>query len=85
MMVHVQFRLDGHRRRVLDALADSTGSSRSELMREAVDLLLSQRGLTGGQPAIGVTGGLTPVVDLDGWHSPTAAGLPVVDDLDDIA
>lgn len=81
-MLHVQFRLDSHRRRVLAALADESAESISELMREAVDLLFAQRGVT-HRPE--------PVVDavpLAGWdtpHPPTAAGLPVVDDLDEIA
>lgn len=79
-MVHVQFRLDGHRRRVLAALAEDTGESVSELMREAVDLLLSQRGVTQAAEVR-----VEPMVALSGWEAPTAAGLPVVDDLDQIA
>lgn len=81
-MLHVQFRLDSYRRRVLSTLADESAESISELMRQAVDLLFAERGVTQAVPAP------APVPDLTGWdtpHPPTAAGLPVVDDLDEIA
>lgn len=43
-MVHVQFRLDRHRRNVLLALAEHEQRSVSEVMRDAVDLLIERCG-----------------------------------------
>lgn len=84
-MLHVQFRLDSHRRRVLGAVAEQSAVSMSELMREAVDLLLTQRGVTQVAEALPGVMPASEVRDLPGWDPPTAAGLPVVDDLDQIA
>lgn len=69
MMVHVQFRLDRGRRERLDGLVMSSGESRSDLMREAVDLLFTARAVKAATPE-----------PLAGWDRP----LPL-DEIDQIA